>query len=236
MVAKALGVHEAASDVMLVRQGESGDTFYVLLEGEAKVVRNGRKIATLGPGTWFGELALLDPAPRRRCRDRRTVDGRDARREELQAARRRAAEHDVAPARRARPAGARGRPQEHRPALAPRRAGQGLAWMVTVEPSSTRGPDAGLCFQTLPWLSGGTGSGCTSTTRSGTSPAARIAGHRLVGREPEDAGHRHRPGPAVRHRQGDGAARTHLAPGGWVLGDHVVRRVAPARRLHDLTR
>ena len=64
VVAKALGVHEAASDVMLVRQGESGDTFYVLLEGEAKVVRNGRKIATLGPGTWFGELALLDPAPR----------------------------------------------------------------------------------------------------------------------------------------------------------------------------
>jgi CRP-like cAMP-binding protein len=57
-------VHDVAADVMLVRQGESGDTFYVLLEGEAKVVRNGRKIATLGAGEWFGELALLDPAPR----------------------------------------------------------------------------------------------------------------------------------------------------------------------------
>jgi CRP-like cAMP-binding protein len=57
-------VHEVANDVMLVRQGESGDTFYVLLDGEAKVVRNGRKIAALGPGTFFGELALLDPAPR----------------------------------------------------------------------------------------------------------------------------------------------------------------------------
>jgi CRP-like cAMP-binding protein len=64
VVAKALGVHDVASDVMLVRQGESGDTFYVLLEGQAKVVRNGRKIATLDQGTWFGELALLDPAPR----------------------------------------------------------------------------------------------------------------------------------------------------------------------------
>ena len=64
VVAKSLGVHDVAADVMLVRQGESGDTFYVLLEGEAKVVRNGKRIVTLGPGTWFGELALLDPAPR----------------------------------------------------------------------------------------------------------------------------------------------------------------------------
>jgi len=63
-VAKALGVHDVAPDVVLVRQGESGDTFYVLFEGEAKVVSNGRRIVTLGPGTWFGELALLDPAPR----------------------------------------------------------------------------------------------------------------------------------------------------------------------------
>ena len=47
------------TDVMLVRQGESGDTFYVLLEGEAKVVRSGRRIATLGSGEWFGELALF---------------------------------------------------------------------------------------------------------------------------------------------------------------------------------
>jgi CRP-like cAMP-binding protein len=63
-VAKALGVHEVADGVMLVRQGEAGDTFYVLLEGSAKVVRNGRRTATLDAGAWFGELALLDPAPR----------------------------------------------------------------------------------------------------------------------------------------------------------------------------
>ncbi len=63
-VARALGVHSVADGVMLVRQGEAGDTFYVLLDGGAKVVRNGRKTASLGTGDWFGELALLDPAPR----------------------------------------------------------------------------------------------------------------------------------------------------------------------------
>ncbi len=63
-VAQALGVHTVAADVLLVRQGEAGDTFYVLLDGTARVVRNGRRAATLGAGDWFGELAVLDPAPR----------------------------------------------------------------------------------------------------------------------------------------------------------------------------
>lgn len=48
----------------LVRQGQAGDTFYVLLDGKAVVRRNGRRIAELGPGDFFGELAVLDPAPR----------------------------------------------------------------------------------------------------------------------------------------------------------------------------
>ena len=64
VVAKALGIHEVAEGVMLVRQGEAGDTFYVLIEGTATVHRQGRRTATLGPGDWFGELAVLDPAPR----------------------------------------------------------------------------------------------------------------------------------------------------------------------------
>ncbi len=63
-VARTLGVHDVSTGVMLVRQGEAGDTFYVLIEGSAKVVRNGRKIAGLEAGQWFGELALLDPGPR----------------------------------------------------------------------------------------------------------------------------------------------------------------------------
>ena len=48
----------------LVRQGEPGNDFYVVLGGKAEVVRDGRQVATIGPGEFFGELALFDPAPR----------------------------------------------------------------------------------------------------------------------------------------------------------------------------
>ncbi len=49
---------------VLVDQGEMGREAFVILSGEAAVKRNGRKIATLGPGDPVGELALLDRGPR----------------------------------------------------------------------------------------------------------------------------------------------------------------------------
>ncbi len=45
-------------------EGEVGQAFYVVLSGEATVVRNGRKAAEIGPNGYFGELALLDRLPR----------------------------------------------------------------------------------------------------------------------------------------------------------------------------
>lgn len=48
----------------LVAEGELGHEFFVILEGQAKVTRHGRKVASIGPGAAFGELALLDRAPR----------------------------------------------------------------------------------------------------------------------------------------------------------------------------
>ena len=48
----------------MTRQGAPGREFFVLLEGTADVRKNGRKINTLGPGDFFGEIALVSREPR----------------------------------------------------------------------------------------------------------------------------------------------------------------------------
>src|SRR6266480_2886532 len=48
----------------LVTEGEPGHEFFLILKGSASVRRNNRKIASLGPGQYFGEMALLDRGPR----------------------------------------------------------------------------------------------------------------------------------------------------------------------------
>ncbi len=48
----------------IVREGQPGGTFYVLVEGEAAVRRRGRRIGRLRPGDFFGEISLLDGGPR----------------------------------------------------------------------------------------------------------------------------------------------------------------------------
>jgi CRP-like cAMP-binding protein len=48
----------------VVAEGELGLEFFVIMDGTAKVTRRGKDIAKLGPGDFFGELALLDHARR----------------------------------------------------------------------------------------------------------------------------------------------------------------------------
>jgi CRP/FNR family transcriptional regulator, cyclic AMP receptor protein len=49
---------------VIARQGEVGTGFFVVVAGGVRVVRDGREIAHLGPGEFFGELSVLDGRPR----------------------------------------------------------------------------------------------------------------------------------------------------------------------------
>ena len=48
----------------IVRQGEVGTGFFMIVSGIARVVRDGETLSRLGPGEFFGELSLLDGQPR----------------------------------------------------------------------------------------------------------------------------------------------------------------------------
>src|SRR2546423_8929189 len=50
---------------LIVEQGAVASDFYLVLEGEAAVMEDGRlKRHTLGPGDYFGEMSVIDGRPR----------------------------------------------------------------------------------------------------------------------------------------------------------------------------
>lgn len=49
---------------IIFEEGEPGDFFYLIVSGEASITLGGKKIARLGPGHFFGEMAILDDSPR----------------------------------------------------------------------------------------------------------------------------------------------------------------------------
>ncbi len=54
--------HKVGTEI--AREGNRGVGLFMILEGQCEVTIGGRRRATLGPGDFFGEVALLDGGPR----------------------------------------------------------------------------------------------------------------------------------------------------------------------------
>jgi CRP-like cAMP-binding protein len=63
-LAEAAEERQAAAGETVFSQGDAADGFYVIVEGELEVERDGRVIGTLWPGGFFGEIALVGDGSR----------------------------------------------------------------------------------------------------------------------------------------------------------------------------
>jgi MFS family permease len=63
-LARSLEAVDAPAGERVVREGEPGEAFYTVADGELEVSRAGERVRTLGRGDVFGEIALLEAVPR----------------------------------------------------------------------------------------------------------------------------------------------------------------------------
>jgi predicted MFS family arabinose efflux permease len=63
-LARALVAVKAEAGEVIVREGEPGDRYFAIADGEVVVSRAGREVARLKRGDGFGEIALLEKVPR----------------------------------------------------------------------------------------------------------------------------------------------------------------------------
>ncbi|HVE91059.1 MAG TPA: cyclic nucleotide-binding domain-containing protein [Actinomycetota bacterium] len=55
---------DVPSGAVLTKEGAPGREFFAIIDGRANVTLRNKKLATLGPGAFFGEMSLLDQGPR----------------------------------------------------------------------------------------------------------------------------------------------------------------------------
>jgi CRP-like cAMP-binding protein len=63
-IARIAEVQEVPAGTVLARTGEPGDRFFVIVDGAARVEVSPQNQGRMGPGSFFGEISLLDGEPR----------------------------------------------------------------------------------------------------------------------------------------------------------------------------
>ena len=64
VLGKLIKEQRYAAGATIVKAGASGHGLYIIREGNVSVVRDGQKVAAMGPGQFFGEISVLDGGPR----------------------------------------------------------------------------------------------------------------------------------------------------------------------------
>jgi CRP-like cAMP-binding protein len=64
-LAKSTEDMEVEKDKVLAREGDFGQEFFVIVDGEVSVSKDGQELRRLGPGDFFGEIALVWDSARR---------------------------------------------------------------------------------------------------------------------------------------------------------------------------
>jgi len=63
-IAEKMSKRHYAAGETIIRKGDPGDEFFLVFDGEVEVIRADREVARLGPGDFFGEVALISGEPR----------------------------------------------------------------------------------------------------------------------------------------------------------------------------
>jgi CRP-like cAMP-binding protein len=64
MISKLIKEQSYAPGEVIVTTGSAGHGLYIIKEGNVSVIQDGKTVATMGPGQFFGEISVLDPGPR----------------------------------------------------------------------------------------------------------------------------------------------------------------------------
>ena len=64
LLSKLIKEQRYGAGTTIVKAGASGHGLYIIKEGHIAVIRGGERVASLGPGQFFGEISVLDGGPR----------------------------------------------------------------------------------------------------------------------------------------------------------------------------